>query len=126
MEVGPARDDDEAGIKKEISRVAGVIGQIELRGEHRPIAPLNLYMKMRRSAWVLPRNQGLEHELAFAVGILMPTKTIALVVVLAPVIALPEIQKRPWNGTASGIDHLPGESHSRRFHAWLNEPGPLG
>lgn len=126
MEVGPARDDDEAGIKKEISRVAGMIGQIELRGEHRPIAPLNLHVKMRRSAWVLPRNQGLEHELAFAVGILMPTKTIALVVVLAPVIALPEIQKRPGNRPASGIDHLPGESHSRRLHAWLDEPGPLG
>jgi len=95
VKVGPARDDDEAGIKKEISRVAGMIGQVELRGEHRPIAPLNLHMKMRRSAWVLPGNQGLEHELAFAVGILMPTKTIALVVVMALVIALPEIQKYP-------------------------------
>ncbi len=93
-----------------------MVGQVKLGGQDRSALALNLHMKMRRSTWVLAWYKRFKKKLALVVGVLVPAKPVAFIVVIAFVVALPEVKQGAGYGPAGGIHDLPDKLHARGFH----------
>src|SRR6266581_8443930 len=103
-----------------IAAVAGLVPEVELRGENALAGRLYLDVDMPRAPEVFRRNDGLQAVAPLGVGELVAAVAKAKVVVLAVLVRVPEIEQRVRHRTASGREDLPGDDQSRslglRFH----------
>ena len=81
----------QAFIKNSVSCVSGFIGEVELRGEHWSIWPLQLDVEMACAAWIEARHDSLQRVASLLVRKLVSTKLEAHVVIVALCVGVPEV-----------------------------------
>src|SRR5216683_4765942 len=103
-----------------IAAVAGLVPEVELRGENTLAGRLYLDVDVTRAPGVFPRNDGLQAIAPLSVGELVAAIAKAAVVVLAAFVRVPEIEQGVRDWLASRRQDLAGHDQPRglglRFH----------
>jgi len=108
----------EVGMEDGIPLVGGLAREIELGREDGLAGRLHVHMDVPRAPMIDGRDDGLQPEAPGIVAELMAAQPVAVVVVVAVGIGLPEVQERAANRRAverphRPLEHEPGPRHSR-------------
>ena len=116
---------EQCGIEDAVALVAGLCRKVELGSENRLVRRLHAHVNVARAAGIDARHDGLQHEAPRVVGKLMAAKVVALVVVDARVVGVPEIKERARNGRTPGSKAPdPLEQQPRTGDTRLEQRGP--
>ena len=127
MRAAPQRDvQHQRSIEDAVIFVPRLAREIELGGEDAATRSLHLDVIVPRAAGIKAGDDGLEHEAALRVAELVAAQAVALVIVFAGRIAVPEIEQRAVDRPAAAIEHEAGEGEALARHPVLKQVGALG
>ena len=117
---------DQLGREDAVAVVVRLAGEVELGGQDGAVGGLDLDVDVAGPAGVEAGHDRLQPPGAVGVAELVAAQAVALVVVLAGVVGLPEVEQGPLDRAAVGGQHGPGDDQALPAHAGLQQRGPLG
>jgi hypothetical protein len=103
---------DQLGLEDAVAVVAGLAGEVELGGEDGAVGGLDLDVDVAGAAGVDARQDRLQAPGAVGVAELVAPQAVALGVVLAGVVGLPEVEQGPLDRAAVGGQDGPGDDQA--------------